>query len=89
MREKNTSSHPAYATDCQKVAMRFSSALIFISRNEDSICRRKIWGCSIRHVYIENSGTEGERLILVNDLGKLDDYIPSIDDLTAHDWLAG
>ncbi|MBD8156012.1 Thoeris anti-defense Tad2 family protein [Pantoea agglomerans] len=87
MPDKNTLKHPAYTAACQ--GMQFSSALIIISKNDESICRRKIWGESIRHVYIEHCDKEGERLIFVNDFGKLNYYIPSIDDLTADDWLAG
>lgn len=87
MPDRNTLQHPAYNASCQ--GMQFSSALIIISKNYESICRRKRWGGSVKHVFIESSGTENERLILVNDLGKLDFYIPSIDDLKAHDWLVG
>jgi len=87
MPDRNTLQHPAY--NASRQGMQFSSALIIISENYESICRRKKWGCSIKHVYFESSGTESERLILVNDSGKLDIYIPSIDDLKAHDWLVG
>lgn len=83
------SPHPAFSSNRQRVLLRYTCALLIICGNTNAICRREIWGRTAKHVYAETIPGEGERLMIVNEAGCLAYYIPSIDDLTANDWVAG
>ena len=67
--------------------MQYSCVLQIICGDYNALCRRKIWGRTIKHIYAETCTDEGNQLIMIHEDGSLSFYIPSIEDLMADDWL--
>lgn len=80
--------HPAYTFGIRGL-MDFNSALMMICNHKDAICRREKWGNTVVHVYADFFINFGNQLFIVNKVGAIEMYIPSLCDLMANDWLAG
>lgn len=68
--------------------MEFSSALMYLCKGRNATCRRVRWGESVKHVYLSTCVKRGDSLVLVNEAGGEEPFIPSIDDHLALDWVA-
>ncbi|PPC61331.1 hypothetical protein C1Y41_19065 [Pantoea sp. ICBG 1758] len=67
-------------------AHTFASAMLTISQNSDAICRRAKWGDTANHVSILPDADDQIQYVFMNDIGTLNFYCPSPEDMLSADW---
>lgn len=67
-------------------AYTFGHAMSVISQNADVICRRALWGHTVRHVSVQPDPHGEMCLAFTDEFGRLSIYVPSGDDISSEDW---
>ena len=67
-------------------AYTFGHAMSVISQNADVICRRVLWGHTVRHVSLQSDAHDRMCLMFTNESGMLSVFEPSPDDIASADW---
>lgn len=67
-------------------AHTFAYAMLAISQNSDTICRRAKWGETAYHVSMLPDADDQARYVFMNNSGALTFYDPSSEDMLTADW---
>lgn len=67
-------------------AHTFAYAMLAISQDSDTICRRTKWGETAQHVSMQPDVNPDMQCVFMNDTGALSFYCPSPEDMLSADW---